>query len=263
MPEQMPVGANVDDFVEPVVEPIEPVVEPAAEPAPKLYAGKYKTPEEMEAAYTGLESKMGEQGNELGTLRKDKDFLMSQIEQAKSETATVPDQAVNLEQQLTDIQTQVEEGDLSIGEGLVKTAKISSQMASETAVRSVQDRQTQDLVDNSRKAFADSHPDFFEMQQSGALEEVKATAPGLHDDYSAYWELKATLAAGNLETVRLEGVEAGKAEMKKVAAGDERTGKVLQGSGEQAKNIGKSKTPLSGRQLQESGLAALKKSRGE
>ncbi len=40
----------------------------------------FKTPEELASAYQSLEKKLGEQGNELGSLRKDKETLSSQAE---------------------------------------------------------------------------------------------------------------------------------------------------------------------------------------
>lgn len=60
---------------EPVDEPqaaaeaeVEPEVEP--ESVEDLLAGKYRTPEELAAAYKELESRLGSQGQELGELRK-------------------------------------------------------------------------------------------------------------------------------------------------------------------------------------------------
>lgn len=43
-----------------------PAEEPAEEPTPPLWAGKYKTAEDLEHAYSELQSKLGEQGSELG-----------------------------------------------------------------------------------------------------------------------------------------------------------------------------------------------------
>lgn len=39
---------------------------PAEQPTPQLWAGKYKTAEDLEKAYSELQSKLGEQGSELG-----------------------------------------------------------------------------------------------------------------------------------------------------------------------------------------------------
>ncbi len=52
---------------EPPVDP--PVEEPPAEPEPPLLAGKYKTVEELERAYTEAQTAIGRQGNELSELR--------------------------------------------------------------------------------------------------------------------------------------------------------------------------------------------------
>ena len=48
----------------------EPVVSDADTSGGKLYAGKYGTPEELESAHRNLEAKLGQMGNELGSLRQ-------------------------------------------------------------------------------------------------------------------------------------------------------------------------------------------------
>ena len=52
----------------------------------KLYAGKYKTTEDLERAYTELQSKLGAQGDELGKLRQ----LEEQFSQLQEQLSTQP-----------------------------------------------------------------------------------------------------------------------------------------------------------------------------
>ncbi len=249
---------------EPAGKPVEPVA-PKTETPPvqkeetPVYAGKYKTPQELEAAYTGLESKLGEQGNELGSLKKSNAILISQLEKAETPKENLQTQDLNAE--LEAIQEQVEEGTLGIGEGIAKTAKITGMMASEAAVKTIQEQQAQNTIEGAKAAFSKEHEDFFELQQSGALEEVKARYPGLHDDFSAYWQIQADQQARLIEAARNEGIEAGKEEMKKVASGDHRTDRILQTPGTEAKEIGRKEGPYTQNELRNSGLEALRKAR--
>jgi len=233
----------------------------------KVYAGKFKTTEDLEKSYSELETKLGKQGNELGNVQKQNSVLTNQLEQVQRQPAPKEETPTDFEAQLADITNQVEEGDLSISEGMIKTAQITSQMATTNAVDGVRQAQEQQVVEGSRAQFSEQNPDFFEMQSSGVLEEIKSQLPGFHDDVSAFFaykeqQTKATFETA-LEEAKTSGFEAGKAEMAKIADGANNTQKVLQTpGGESAKNIGRSTGPLKGSELKASGLAALQKSRG-
>lgn len=236
----------------------------------KLYAGKFKSPEDLEKSYSELERMKGEQGNELGNLRKEKEVLLGQLEQmqakAKQDAPADADKAADIQAQLADISKQVEEGELSIGEGMMRSAQIAAQMAQENTVKSVQQMQQQQTVDASKQTFADQNPDFFELQQSGGLEEIKNSLPGFHDDVSAYYAKKAADSQSALESAvaaaKAEGIELGKAEGMKLATGDKNTQKVLQKPGGSAENISRKKGSYTRSELQQSGLDALQRARG-
>lgn len=70
-PTETPETVDAPTTPETVTEPVEPTetTEPEPEPAP-LLAGKYKTVEELERAYTEAQSAIGRQGNELSELRQ-------------------------------------------------------------------------------------------------------------------------------------------------------------------------------------------------
>lgn len=53
--------------------PEQPTETPEQPTPPARWAGKYETPEDLEQAYKDLQAKLGEQGNELGELRKLRD----------------------------------------------------------------------------------------------------------------------------------------------------------------------------------------------
>ena len=237
------------------------------EPETKVYAGKFKSPEELEASYSELQKKLGEQGNRLGETEKERSMLLSHLEQMKAQApAEQQEEGPDLNAQLAAIAEQVESGDLSIGEGMMQSAAISAQIAQAKTTEGIQQQQQQAVSANSQKTFAETYPDFFDMQKSGALEEIKSQRPGFHDDVSAYFEKKAmdtqAATAAAIEAAKAEAFEAGKAEMAKLAGGDKNTSKVLATPGNNGQNIGRKSGPISKNDLRQSGLAALQRARG-
>ena len=76
-------------------EPDEPETETVEEPDPaepeeKLYAGKYKSPEELENAYAELQKTLGSQGSELGQLRDEISKLSERIPEYDEDDGYVP-----------------------------------------------------------------------------------------------------------------------------------------------------------------------------
>ena len=269
MPENVLVGDDMPAEPTQVVEPT-PEPAPAPEPAPEpegevLLAGKFKDVGELEKSYTELSKKIGDQGNRLGQAEEERSLLLKQLDSMQAQTQAAPvetEKVVAFEQQLEVISQQIEDGEISIGEGTRQAAKISALMAQDETLKGIKAEQSQAAIDTSRKAFAEANPDFFELQASGELELIKAQLPGFHDDVSAYYAAKTAAAVAGLETARAEGVELGKAEMAKIAGGDSNTQKVLQSGGKSAEQIGRKAGPMSPNEIRESGLAALQNARG-
>jgi uncharacterized membrane-anchored protein YhcB (DUF1043 family) len=241
----------------------------AGKEEPTLLAGKFKTVQELEKSYSELSKKIGTQGSKLGKAEEERSLLLSQLDKMSIKSQDAPkDQgkADDLEGQLSVIAQEVEDGNLSIGDGMKKTALISAQIAQNATVEGIKKEQTQATVDQSKKTFAETNPDFFDMQQSGELEGIKNTLPGFHDDISAYFALKAetlqSTTQAAVDAARLEGIGLGKAEMAKIAGGDANTQKVLQSGGKSAEAIGRKTTPMKQSEIRQSGLDALNKARG-
>lgn len=248
---------------------VAPTEKPLPNEEPTLLAGKFKDVADLEKSYAELQTKLGDQGNRLGRAEEERSTLLKQIDslQAKSQEAPADKgQADDLGQQLNTIAEQVENGDLTIGEGMKKTALISAQIAQNEAVRGIHEEQSQATVAKSKELFAKDNPDFFDMQKSGDLDAIKEQLPGFHDDISAYYALKANTIQASfeaaVEAARAEGIATGKAEMAKIAGGDKNTQKVLQGGGKSAEEIGRKQGPMKQSEMRESGLAALQKARG-
>jgi hypothetical protein len=240
--EVMPAGAM----------PPEPKPAPEPEQEPVRYAGKFESPEELASAYSELEKKLGEQGQELGTQREMARTLMEQLQQTSGQAKTPPTEpeaeAIDYDAQMQELMSAVEEGDLSIGEALMKSSQLSAQMAERNALSKYDEISRQKALQQTQQQFYQANPDFEQVQASGALEAIKGELPGLHDDFSAYYAYKAQQAAQQA---------AQKQETARIAEGDVRTEKVLQKPGTQAKNIGKKQGKMSDYDLKQSMLARL------
>jgi len=237
--EVMPAGAMPPEIQEEVVEP-------------QLYAGKYKSPEDMETAYSALEKKFGEQGNDLGAQKQMNTMLMEQAQarQAQDQTPAKMEEVdtFDYEAQMGTLQAAVEEGELPIEQALVQASNLAAENATRTALSKYQEMNAAQQQQTAQQSFLDSNPDFLELQQTGQLEPIKKALPGMHDDFSAFYALKAQQAATAAEE---------KQEVNRIAEGDKRTEKVLQKPGGTAKNIGRSPTKMSDFDLKQSMLSSL------
>lgn len=229
----------------------------AAENEPVTFGGgKFKTLEELEEGFVNSQKLVGEQGQELGDARKQVQTLTSQFEKKAEPTETVD----TFDDQIAQINKQVEDGDLSYTEGLAKMAAITTEQATGDAIKGVQAFQSQQQTEASKASFLSANPEFEQLQASGALNEIKNTLPGLHDDFSAYQAYQTNQALADVDariaTAKAEGIEEGKAEMAKVATGDANTQKVLTSSGT-AIDVGKGEKPKTKQELRDSGLKAF------
>lgn len=227
---------------------------PDAPKTVKVGDKEYESPEALADAYQNLESKLGEQGNELGTERAAKNAALAEIDglkatAAETAKASQPSAEGDYESQLADIYKQLDAGDMSVEEAMQKSNTLTAEMAAQKAVQEATQGFESTLQDRDAKGIQDQflkdHPDFAELRDSGKLEPIKGQSP-MHDDFSAYFALKATTAK-----------EEGKTEAAKLAAGDEATKTVLTKPGESIQQENKPQTPLSDMEAEESMLKAM------
>lgn len=237
MPEMYDKSTMMPTGDKPPAPPAKPPAETQDGKGDKRLAGKFSTPEELEKAYMGLESKMGEQGKEMGDLRKQNQemnaklfTLVDRLGQQGNTTGTTEPSAPDYDAQVSDIMGKVEEGDLKISEALKKAMDLASAKTLSLAQESFEAMNAQNTAAAAKKAFIEKNPDFIQTQQSGELEKIKAEDP-LHDDYSAYFALKARQTALANETAVKEAYEKGKNEQANLEKGVSVTEKVLSGSG--------------------------------
>lgn len=226
--------------------PPEPSKEPDTEPTPKekkLYAGKYKTPEDLEKAYTEQAGKFGEHTNLVGELRKTNQAMeerlsaMEQSAKEREDAARKQEPPTNYEQELRDLATAYDKGDLSVEDFMLQSNALTRQQtiaeadakygnilekAGEQFNQTLQERDQNQVVSK----FHDDNPEFQQWIDSGEIDQVMSANP-LHDQVSAFFELKAQRA-----------FEEGKAEAARMEAGSKPAEQVLNkpGTSIQAKN---------------------------
>ena len=209
-PEVMPAGA------------MPPEVAPIVEPEPEPILGKFKTQDDLATAYSELEKKFGEQGNDLGSQKQMNTMLMEQAQarQAQDQTPAKVEEVdtFDYEAQMGTLQAAVEEGEIPIEKALVQASNLAAENATRTALSKYQEMTAADQQQTAQQSFLDSNPDFLELQQTGQLEPIKKALPGMHDDFSAFYALKAQQAATAAEE---------KQEVSRIAEGDKRTEKVF------------------------------------
>ena len=145
---------------------------------------------------------IGKQGTELGELRQQQQAMSEQMTAKADEN-----KGDDYEMRLSQIQEQVESGEIDFGQALSLTARLSAEMGANQASTAFKLDMEQRESRKVQADFLDANPDFTELQQSGALNDLKTANP-MHDDVSAYYEFKRT----ELEQSMADAVAAAKAE---------------------------------------------------
>jgi len=227
--------------------PDKPIPEPEVIPPVKIKVGEREmTPEELAQSYTELERKLGEQGTELGTLRK-------RVLEPPPATPAPQPSGPTIQQQMDDITRRVQEGDLSVAEAMKENNKLIMRVATEQATTSAADALHKTLLERDAeqmaKKFYDDFPDFQPLQEQGVLDKVKAQYP-LFDDVAAFLHLKT-----------LEAFQKGKNEQATIAAGDASTSRVFARPGDGMRTPARPSKPLSDSELVQSMQDTLNKTR--
>lgn len=184
-------------------------------PDAKTFGGKFKSPEELEKAYTDLEKKFGEQGKELGGLRKNQALMTDELTkyrtsaEKKAGGGEKKEPKTDYEANLNKIYQDLEAGDISVLEAIKQSNALTAEIATAQALNAASRRTQELLVDKdaetAEKQFLKDHPDYEELVQSGKLQPYIDKNPLLVDETIAYFQYKATEAfeKGREESERL------------------------------------------------------------
>ena len=238
---------NNDDVMPAGAAPPEPVF-----PEPELILGKFKSPEDLATGYQELERKIGEQGNELGSMKQMNAMILEQMDarQAQDKTPAMEAEkdAFDYEAQMGELVKGVESGEIPYDQAIKLSANLAAESATRKALTQYEQISAKKELEAVKSKFLTDHPDFIDLQKSGQLESVKKALPGMHDDFSAYFALQAANA---------KAAAAAKSELDRIAGGDKRTAMVLNKPGAKANEIGKPQVKLSSAQLKAQTLAKL------
>lgn len=222
---------------------------------------EYSSLEDLAKDHENLQGLYGKHTEEVSDVRAANKVLTMQAEatakEAREREAT-KEPPTDYEGQLTAIYKQLNDGDISVEEAMQQsnalTAEAAAAKATEASSAKLEETLQNRDAEAMQKQFLKDNPDFVTLRDSGALEPIKQGPGGeMHDDFSAYYALKAA-----------EGVKQGKKEAAELAAGDKGTQTVLTKPGETIQQTNKPKTSLSETELETSMLgAALNKGAGE
>jgi len=255
--EKIPYGAMVPEKETPELPPEEE--NQPEQPEERLYAGKYKTVEDLEKGY----KEFGKTANEVGELRKQNQTLAQQMEELKKTASAREEKARDLppptdyEKMLRDVAKKYDEGEITYEQSLLETNKLTREWTKAEAEQEkaalLEQARSEVLGILSQKdtevavnQWHDKNPDFRALQESGELERLKAEDPVL-DDLSAYYKMQAAKAR-----------EEGKAEAMRLAAGSQKAGKVIADPGTSMQQPRQSNKPMSENEIKSSMLAQLK-----
>jgi hypothetical protein len=237
-------------------EVVETVAQPAAAPVVtdtpvRQLAGKYDTPEALEAAYTELQTAYGKQGGEVGDMRKSLEQMQTEIGALQPQVPAGP----TAEEQRVALAQQLDDGDIVLSEFMAQTQELDRGEREAERAQWDQQRSAQDM----NNQFVEQNPQYMEMDQAGALDEYVAQNP-MHDKFSAYYALQAQQSQTATEQAVAAAREEGKAEGLKLAKGAEAASKVISKPGAAPPT----KTgPVSEPDRKQRMLSALSSARGE
>lgn len=180
---------------------------PAPVEDPKLQDKPNDEMTSLKEQLANAEKLIGRQGKELGELRNEYKAL-SESAQKAADASNDP----GYDTRLAEIQSQVDNGDIDFGQALSLTAQLSAEMGAAQAANEFKGQMQRTKEQEVQAKFLQDNPDFTELDQSGALDEIMAGNP-MHDKFSAYFELKAkqteTKMAEAIEAARKEGEQQG------------------------------------------------------
>lgn len=247
---------------------------------------EFQTPEELAAAYqqeheqrANLEKKLGEQGNELGSLRKQTETLAETLKEAMTsgnkgnmKDTRSEEKPVDYTTKLADVEeriTKLDPADDRYQEKLAKLVRESNKIAQEEQHQKTLGAASQIFkqelderdIRATQNAFLDANPTFNTPEMQAHIKEAMANdRTGMLDPLAAYYQIQRDDAALAAKAASDE-----KAEIQKrldLAEGKQKTGTVIV----KGQSLGGAQTKherVSGKEADEGALAALRAARGE
>lgn len=241
---------------------------------PQPYLGTWKTKEAAEEGFGSMKKLFDQQANELGTLRKQTEFLQRTLEQSKSQQTAKAEpqkpQGPDYDKELTVLQDQIAQLDPdepSYHKDLSKLITQSNRMAAHQAtqvaltVAQAEFKKTLDERDIQavHKDFYRQNPDFNTPEMQMRIQEYLAKdQTGMSDPLVAYREVQRDDAMAKAQ--QMEQALAEKERLLALKQGADSTGKVV--SKGQSPQIMKTKKPQNREELFAGAMEALQRAKG-
>jgi len=234
----------------------------------------FRTPEELAAAYikeqgqrTHLERKIGEQGNELGTLRK----IAENLSSSKKEPAAAKPQGPDYDTEIAGVQKQIQDLDpmadgyqKTLSDLVTKATKLSAISQHEKTLNAAGEMMKKELTERDikaqTKAFHDANPTFNTPEMQARIKEYVANdRTGMADPLSAFREIERDDARAQLKQISDQNAEMQRA--LDLTKGKAETGKVIV-KGQSTQAATKQPTNLTGKDRDAAMAEALAKLNG-
>lgn len=235
----------------------------------------FKSQEELAAAYikesdqrANLEKKLGEQGSELGTLRKVVESLATQQKAAPAEPVKPagPDydaEIAGVEKQLEDIDPMADDFPKKQRELISKLTKLTAKAQHEKTLNAAGELMKKELstrdAQAQTKAFHEANPTFSTPEMQMRIKDFLANdKSGMHDALSAFREIERDDIAQEASLLKQQNEEM--RQRLELAKGKEETGKVIV-KGQSPAAVTKP-GKVTGKDLDAGMLAALRAAKG-
>jgi hypothetical protein len=204
------------------------------------YLGTWKTREAAEEGFANMKKLFDAQANELGTLRKQTDFLQKSLEETKGQSKKAEpakpagpdyDQELNsLQEAMSQLDPDEPTYQKELGKLIAKSNQMAAQKATQTALAAAQAEFKKALderdVQAVHKDFYKANPDFNTPEMQMRIQEYVAKDPhGMSDPLVAYREIQRDDAMQKAQ--QLEQALAEKERLLALRQGEATTGKVV------------------------------------
>lgn len=252
-----------------------PVKDTATE-EPKVYAGKYKSVDDLEAGYNNLQKMHSQVANEGKQTFAELNGVKQQLADINKNMQSMqqPQQSAqpDFKQQQDQVYADFDAG--TIDEKIMAT-RLANIAAGQTAQQYKQalneqsealknqfnDQLLQRDQEKVYSEFTTQNPDYESMLSSGQLQEIVASDPLVRDTVDAFYKVQLANAASAAEQAKQQAFAAGQAEALKQVSGSEPSKSVTAGAGQQSPAPAGAEAPYvkpTKSQLMESGLSAFR-----
>ena len=204
------------------------------------YLGPWKSKEAAEEGFANMKKLMDQQGNELGMLRKQTEYLMNQGQQSQQpqpQRQEQGDPAPDYGKELKNIEKQIQELDpdepdynRNLAKLITQSNQIASRDATQRALSAAQEEFRRELDDRDvqtmHKNFYRDNPDFDTPGMQMRIQEyLQNDQTGMSDPVVAYREIQRDDAMAKVAEYEQQLAE--KERLLQLKAGEEATGKVV------------------------------------